>query len=69
MPPNVDWPSARLYHYMGLEIDLYTPIFAMARVAGWAAHIIEQLDHNRLMRPRAIYTGPPHRPVKPIDQR
>ena len=69
LPPNVDWPSARLYHYMGLEIDLYTPIFAMARVAGWAAHIIEQLDHNRLMRPRALYTGPPHRPVKPIDQR
>ena len=69
LPPNVDWPSARLYHYMGLEIDLYTPIFAMARVAGWAAHVIEQLDHNRLMRPRALYTGPPHRPVKPIDLR
>jgi 2-methylcitrate synthase/citrate synthase II len=69
LPPNVDWPSARLYHYMGLEIDLYTPIFAMARVAGWAAHVIEQLDHNRLMRPRARYTGPPHRTVKPIDQR
>jgi 2-methylcitrate synthase/citrate synthase II len=69
LPPNVDWPSARLYHYMGLEIDLYTPIFAMARVAGWAAHVIEQLDHNRLMRPRARYTGPPHRPVLPIDQR
>ena len=61
LPPNVDWPSARLYHYMGLDIDLYTPIFAMARVAGWAAHIIEQLDHNRLMRPRALYVGPPHR--------
>jgi 2-methylcitrate synthase/citrate synthase II len=69
LPPNVDWPSARLYHYMGLDIDLYTPIFAMARVAGWAAHIIEQLDHNRLMRPRAIYVGPPHREVKPIEDR
>ncbi|MGP0066614.1 MAG: citrate/2-methylcitrate synthase [Isosphaeraceae bacterium] len=69
LPPNVDWPSARLYHYMGLELDIYTPIFAMARVAGWAAHIIEQLDHNRLMRPRARYTGPPHRPVKLIEQR
>ena len=68
LPPNVDWPSARLYHYMGLAIDLYTPIFAMARVAGWAAHIIEQLDHNRLMRPRALYVGPPHRPVKPIER-
>jgi citrate synthase len=69
LPPNVDWPSARLYHYLGLNIDLYTPIFAMARVAGWAAHIIEQLDHNRLMRPRARYIGPPKRSVKPIDQR
>jgi len=58
-----------LYHYMGLDIDLYTPIFAMARVAGWAAHVIEQLDHNRLMRPRARYIGPPHRLVKPITGR
>lgn len=69
MHPNVDWASARLYHYMGLEIDIYTPIFALARVAGWSAHVIEQLDHNRLMRPRARYTGPPHRTVQPIDQR
>ncbi len=69
LPPNVDWPSARLYHYMGLDTDLYTPIFAMARVSGWAAHVIEQLDHNRLMRPRARYIGPPHRLVKPINDR
>ncbi len=69
LPPNVDWPSARLYHYMGLDITLYTPIFALARVAGWSAHIIEQLDHNRLMRPRARYVGPPSREVKPIDGR
>jgi 2-methylcitrate synthase/citrate synthase II len=69
LPPNVDWPSARLYHYMGLDTDLYTPIFAMARVSGWAAHVIEQLDHNRLMRPRARYIGPPNRAVRPIDQR
>ena len=69
LPPNVDWPSARLYRYMGLDISIYTPIFAMARVAGWAAHIIEQLDHNRLMRPRARYNGPANRPVKPIAQR
>jgi citrate synthase len=69
LPPNVDWPSARLYHYMGLDTDLYTPIFAMARIAGWAAHVIEQLDHNRLMRPRARYIGPPERQVKPIKAR
>ena len=53
LPPNVDWPSARLYHYMGLDTDLYTPIFAMARVSGWAAHVIEQLDHNRFDAARA----------------
>ncbi|MEO6808838.1 MAG: citrate/2-methylcitrate synthase [Isosphaeraceae bacterium] len=69
LPPNVDWPSARLYHYMGLDVSVYTPIFAMARVAGWAAHIIEQLDHNRLMRPRARYNGPPNRDVVPLAQR
>jgi citrate synthase len=69
LPPNVDWPSARLYHYMGLDITLYTPIFAMARTAGWSAHIIEQLDHNRLLRPRARYNGPPNRHVRPIAER
>ena len=69
LPPNVDWPSARLYHYLGLNTDIYTPIFAMARVSGWAAHIIEQLDHNRLMRPRARYIGPPERTVKSIRSR
>ncbi len=69
LPPNVDWPCARLYHYLGLKLDIYTPIFAMARVAGWAAHIIEQLDHNRLMRPRARYVGPPTRDVVPIAER
>jgi 2-methylcitrate synthase/citrate synthase II len=69
LPPNVDWPSARLYHYMGLDIEIYTPIFALARVAGWSAHIIEQLEHNRLMRPRARYIGPPNRVVPPIEAR
>ncbi len=69
LPPNVDWPSARLYHYLGLQIHIYTPIFAMARVAGWAAHVIEQLDHNRLRRPRARYIGQPSRDVEPIEAR
>ena len=64
LPPNVDWPSARLYHYLGLPVRLYTPIFAMARVAGWASHCIEQLDHNRLMRPRGRYIGPTRRHVR-----
>jgi citrate synthase len=69
LPPNVDWPSARLYHYMGLHVRLYTPIFAMARVVGWAAHGIEQIDHNRLMRPRGRYLGAFHRRVPSIDER
>jgi 2-methylcitrate synthase/citrate synthase II len=57
LPPNLDWPSARLYYYMDLEIDLYTPLFVLSRVTGWSAHVIEQLDNNRLIRPRARYTG------------
>lgn len=69
LPPNVDWPSARLYHYLKIEVPIYTPIFAMARVAGWAAHVVEQLDSNRLMRPRARYVGAPQRAVKPITER
>ena len=69
MFPNLDWPAGRLYHAMKLEIPLYTPIFAMSRIAGWAAHVIEQHDHNRLIRPRALYTGPAPRKVKPIGER
>jgi len=69
LPPNVDWPCARLYHYLGLPVDLYTPLFVVARVVGWSAHIIEQLDHNRLIRPRSIYRGPAPRKWIPISQR
>jgi 2-methylcitrate synthase/citrate synthase II len=65
--PNLDWPAGRLYHCLGLEIPLYTPIFVMSRVAGWAAHVIEQLDNNRLIRPRARYTGPVMRSVTPLS--
>jgi citrate synthase len=69
LPPNLDWPSARLYYYLGLPVDLYTPLFVVSRVTGWSAHVIEQLDNNRLIRPRSNYTGPPPRPFKPIDRR
>ena len=67
--PNLDWPAGRLYHALGLEVPLYTPIFVSSRVAGWSAHIFEQLDHNRLIRPSARYTGPEVRHVLPIGQR
>ena len=69
MYPNLDWPAGRLYHAMDLEIPLYTPMFAMSRIAGWAAHVIEQTDHNRLIRPRSLYTGEASRGVKPIGER
>ena len=69
LPPNLDWPSARLYHYMGLEIDLYTPLFVVSRVVGWAAHVIEQAKNNRLIRPRSRYTGPKRRKFVPLSKR
>jgi citrate synthase len=67
--PNVDFYSATTYFSIGLEIDLFTPMFAMSRVAGWAGHCIEQLDGNRLIRPRARYVGPHEQPYVPIDER
>jgi citrate synthase len=67
---NVDFYSASTYHTLGIDVDLFTPIFAVSRISGWAAHVIEQLDDNRLIRPRAEYLGPkyPSRYV-PMDQR
>ena len=55
---NVDFYSASTYHTLGIEVDLFTPVFAVSRVSGWTAHVIEQLDDNRLIRPRAEYIGP-----------
>jgi 2-methylcitrate synthase/citrate synthase II len=69
LPPNLDWPSARLYHYLDLPVELYTPLFVVSRVVGWSAHIIEQLEHNRLIRPLANYTGAPRRSWLPLNQR
>ena len=67
---NVDFYSASTYATLGIDIDLYTPIFAISRVAGWAAHVIEQLDDNRLIRPRAEYIGPEYPSAYiPMDQR
>ncbi|NKB65903.1 MAG: citrate synthase [Candidatus Latescibacteria bacterium] len=67
--PNLDFPCAYLYYMLGIPIPLYTPLFVSSRVAGWAAHVIEQLDNNRLIRPGHIYTGPEYRPVVPLDER
>ncbi len=67
---NVDFYSASTYATLGVDIDLFTPIFAISRIAGWAAHVIEQLDDNRLIRPRAEYIGPPYpAPYIPIEKR
>jgi citrate synthase len=67
---NVDFYSASTYTTLGIDVDLFTPIFAVSRISGWAAHVIEQLDDNRLIRPRAEYIGPqyPSRYI-PIDER
>jgi 2-methylcitrate synthase/citrate synthase II len=67
--PNLDWPAGRLYYAMGLEVPLYTPFFVASRVTGWSAHIIEQLDKNRLIRPRGRYVGPPVREVRALADR
>ncbi|MDA1184940.1 MAG: citrate synthase [Acidobacteria bacterium] len=68
--PNVDFYSATTYYALGIPIDLYTPIFAVSRMSGWTAHILEQYANNRLIRPRADYTGPayPQR-IIPLDRR
>jgi citrate synthase len=55
---NVDFYSATVYYTLGIPVDLFTPIFAVSRISGWTAHILEQLENNRLIRPRAEYTGP-----------
>jgi citrate synthase len=68
--PNVDFYSASTYYTMGIAIDLYTPIFAVSRISGWTAHVLEQLANNRLIRPRADYTGPSYPQTWiPLDQR
>jgi citrate synthase len=67
---NVDFYSASTYTMLGIDVDLFTPIFAISRIAGWAAHVIEQLDDNRLIRPRAEYIGPDYpSPYIPIADR
>jgi len=67
--PNVDFFSASVYYMLGIDIDLYTPIFALSRTSGWTAHLLEQWEDNRLIRPRAEYVGPRGKSVQSISQR
>jgi len=67
--PNVDFFSGTVYYQLGIPVDMYTPIFAMARVGGWVGHVLEYQAENRLIRPRAEYTGPMDAEWVPIDER
>jgi citrate synthase len=67
--PNVDFYSASVYHSLGIQHDLFTPIFAISRTAGWLSHILEQYSNNRLIRPRAEYTGRKNQIYVPIEER
>ncbi|SIR56946.1 citrate synthase [Haladaptatus litoreus] len=69
LAPNVDFYSASTYYQMGIPIDIYTPIFAVSRVGGWIAHVLEQYDDNRLIRPRAKYIGEEDADFVPLDER
>ncbi|MFC7140946.1 citrate synthase [Halosimplex aquaticum] len=69
LAPNVDFYSASTYYQMGIPVDIYTPIFAMSRSAGWIAHAVEYVEDNRLIRPRARYTGPHDLEFVDIDER
>jgi citrate synthase len=67
--PNVDFYSGSVYYSMGIPTDLFTPVFAVSRVAGWCAHVLEQYANNRIYRPRGLYTGPPQTRYVPLEER
>src|SRR5690606_790229 len=69
IPANVDLYSATVYYSLGIDTDLFTPIFAVSRTSGWLAHILEQYANNRLIRPRAEYVGPGKREYVKLEDR
>jgi citrate synthase len=69
LKPNLDWPAARVYHALGLPVKVFTPIFVVARMSGWTAHVIEQVGDNRIIRPLSIYAGPAPRDYVPLADR
>jgi citrate synthase len=69
LKPNLDWPAARVYHALGLPVKVFTPIFVVARTSGWTAHVIEQIDDNRIIRPLSLYSGPAPRDYVPLASR
>jgi len=67
--PNVDYPTGPMYYLMGFDTDIFTPIFVIARITGWSAHIMEQHASNKLIRPLSKYSGEKHRKVIHLNQR
>lgn len=67
--PNLDYPVGPAYYMMGFDIPVFTPIFVMSRITGWTAHVIEQLQDNKIMRPLSVYNGAPQRAVQPLAKR
>jgi citrate synthase len=69
LKPNLDWPAARVYHALGLPVKVFTPIFVVARMSGWTAHVIEQVGDNRIIRPLSVYSGAAPRDYVPLANR